>query len=647
MASLPSAASLQSRKTAVKALSPRPALLLLGLILSSLTLSVRSVPADVKPADPIRFKSPLGLVVDQKGERAYVALHTADAVAVVDLKGGKVVREIPVGKGPYDVALAGKTLYVTCEADDNLAVVDLEGLAVRRRIPTGQAPRGLAVSADGSLIATACHDEGTVRWRDGETGSWHTIPLNAWPDRLAMQRDKPENEQWPAIKRGRKTRTPSASTEGRPLLVLSGPGGLELVHSVRTNLDKAGPAILLSNLNQASSNVRGLTGMAFGGGVFVHQLPKTHLPTTQVAQGWVFTNALTFQLWEEAAKPVTFVFDEPTQNYADPSDIAVSDDRPVYVASAAADTVLVLDSSRVRKLVMPRLGYHMPGDDVPYTEDFAASRRYITARLPTGANPRRLGHSGDGKTLVVSNYLGDSLTVIDAEHSRVVRQIPLGSPPPDAARRGEILFNSGKMTFQGQFTCASCHPNGDQDGLTWDLTRDGIGNFKNTKSLLGVRDTAPYGWQGTSPDLADRVRGTLRTLHRHEPTGTEVEDIVAYLQSLPPPRPLPQKEADKPAIARGQALFQGKGRCTACHHRVAFDDDKTHDVGTRGVGDTQDAFDTPALRGVARTAPYLHDGRANTLEEVFTKYNPEQRHGAAHKLSKVELADLIAYLKSL
>src|SRR5205807_682736 len=99
----------------------------------------------------------------------------------------------------------------------------------------------------------------------------------------------------------------------------------------------------------------------------------------------------------------------------------------------------------------------------------AASRHYIQARVATGANPRRLALSGDERTIVVSNYLGDSLTVIDRATLRVRKQIQLGHVPLSAARRGEVLFNSSKITFLGQFSCASCHPNGDQDGLNWDL----------------------------------------------------------------------------------------------------------------------------------------------------------------------------------
>jgi cytochrome c peroxidase len=58
-------------------------------------------------------------------------------------------------------------------------------------------------------------------------------------------------------------------------------------------------------------------------------------------------------------------------------------------------------------------------------------------------------------------------------------------------------------------------------------------------------------------------------------------------------------------------------------------------------------FDTPSLRGVGRTAPYLHDGRADTLEDIFARHNKEQLHGSAHRLYPQELQDLVTFLRSL
>jgi cytochrome c peroxidase len=388
-----------------------------------------------------------------------------------------------------------------------------------------------------------------------------------------------------------------------------------------------------------------------GIGLVVYRYAKTQIPTTQVAQGWVFTHLVT-----EYSPPFSYAaltygirgktLDEPNRSFADASDVAITPDgRHGFIAFAGSDLVLVIDVSRLRSYRSRPVKTGTRGFQAVF--DLTASRHFVVARLRTQANPRRLRMSGDGKTLVVSNYLADSLTVIDVPSLKVRRHIPLGGPKPDPVRRGQILFNSARMTFQGQFTCASCHPDGRSDHLVWDLTRDGIGNFKKTKSLLGVKDTAPYGWHGSSPTLADRVTGTLQTLHRHEPSGTEVADIVAYLQSLPPPRPSPISPKDKPAVDRGRGLFLGKARCATCHRPPTFQDGKLHDIGTRGPTDTQDAFDTPSLRGVSGAFPFLHDGRAPTLEEIFTKHNGAELHGATHKLGRAELEDLLAFLKSL
>jgi YVTN family beta-propeller protein len=591
--------------------------------------------APAQPRSPARgaaarspaYKSPLGLAVDQEGHHAYVALQGSGAVAVVDVRAGKVLREIPVGSSPCDVVLDRGALFVACEAHDALVRVDLDRGAVACRWPTGQAPRSVAVLPEAGRAFVACHDERCLCAIDLATGKTASVALPGWPERLVLHRD----------------------AEYPYLLVLSQSPGEALVSLVDT---RSPPRVVQTSRLEGVTNARGLASKQ-GTSSFVlvtHQKPRTRVPATQLAQGWVFTNAVSsFSPWgvdtEGRRDNRAKLLDDPLRSHADPADVALAPDhRHAYIACAGADAVMAL---RTDRFVSANYGPLAPEGHGQGRDDLALTRQYVVARLPTQANPRRLALSGDCRTLVVANHLADSLTVIDTATLRVLRHIPLGGAAPDAARRGEILFHSGRMTFQGQFSCASCHPGGGSDGLNWDLPRDGVGNFLNTRSLLGVRDTAPYGWHGSSPTLADRVAGTLRTLQRHEPQGSEVDDLVAYLKTLAPPRLLPRRKADEPALARGRALFESKGRCASCHRGEALHDVAAHDVGTRVPGDTHERFDTPSLRGVARTAPYLHHGQAHTLEEVLTRYNPEHRHGAAHLLTREELADLVAYLKSL
>ena len=87
-------------------------------------------------------------------------------------------------------------------------------------------------------------------------------------------------------------------------------------------------------------------------------------------------------------------------------------------------------------------------------------------------------------------------------------------------------------------------------------------------------------------------------------------------------------------------------RCSYCHSGIKGTSQKSFDVGTRKPTDNSGMLDTPQLTNIALTAPYLHDGSAQTLEEIWTIYNPEDKHGRTNDLTKDELNDLIEYLRT-
>ena len=76
-------------------------------------------------------------------------------------------------------------------------------------------------------------------------------------------------------------------------------------------------------------------------------------------------------------------------------------------------------------------------------------------------------------------------------------------------------------------------------------------------------------------------------------------------------------------------------------------DQKLHDVGTGTGNETGTRFDTPSLREIWRTGPYLYDGRAASMREVLTTYNQDDKHGVTSGLTEKELNDLETYIKSL
>lgn len=393
-----------------------------------------------------------------------------------------------------------------------------------------------------------------------------------------------------------------------------------------------------------SSNLRGIAVDPQGKfALAVHLVPKSNLPATQIEQGWVFTNAITYLSLEGPELTVTLPLDLRTQGFANPEGVAIAaDGMRAYVTHAGADLVSVIDLPALVEVANSK----------PNTDDLRLTRRYVRTRIPVGANPRGIAVSSDGKRVAVANRLDDTVSVIDTEKLEVVRTIALGANHGtgpagyELVRKGERLFHSAKLSFSGQFSCASCHPDGHTDGLNWDLPADGFANFQNTKTLLGTAGTAPYGWLGTSATLRERFSGTLRHLFQHEPSAEEAAALEAYLEQLDYPADVPHRvDKESAGVLRGKNLFQGKGGCAGCHSGAALTDRAVHDVGT-GSGERSE-YDTPSLRRVSETAPYLHDGRAGTLEEIFTKHNASKLHGRADGLSDEEIHDLVEYLRSL
>jgi cytochrome c peroxidase len=139
----------------------------------------------------------------------------------------------------------------------------------------------------------------------------------------------------------------------------------------------------------------------------------------------------------------------------------------------------------------------------------------------------------------------------------------------------------------------------------------------------------------------------------------ELDALAAYANSHELTISPHAKNGLSDSAQRGRLLFESEQTgCTTCHSGPfltdsiprAVSDIVRHDVGT-GDDDPSEimgpAYDTPTLHGLYRTAPYLHDGRAATLEEVLTRYNPEDRHGTTSHLTGEQVLDLVAFLKSL
>jgi DNA-binding beta-propeller fold protein YncE/mono/diheme cytochrome c family protein len=240
----------------------------------------------------------------------------------------------------------------------------------------------------------------------------------------------------------------------------------------------------------------------------------------------------------------------------------------------------------------------------------------------------------------------------DAQHAVVLG--PRVEVPGAVALGRELFHRTGdaRISSDGR-ACASCHPDGRDDGLVW-ATPDGP---RQTPTLAGrLAGTAPYGWNGARQTVKQHVTGTLARLGGTGLDDASMDALVAYCMHMDaPPRasdPVTGEDpgsvaAADPLVAEGRDLFESSATgCGSCHMSDGtFTDGNRHDVKSKAKGDPHRRFDTPSLRFVAGTAPYFHDGRYPTLRALLVGSDGKMGHTA--KLSSGQLDALEAYLKTL
>jgi mono/diheme cytochrome c family protein len=193
---------------------------------------------------------------------------------------------------------------------------------------------------------------------------------------------------------------------------------------------------------------------------------------------------------------------------------------------------------------------------------------------------------------------------------------------------------------RGQVACASCHPEGTEDGQVWNFV--GLGPRRTQFLPVGLSQTAPFHWDGTLTTLDELMRDVFSVRMNGGPLDfQQVTALGSWLDRLSPP-PARRPAGDLPA-ARGKALFDSAAvGCAVCHGGPRLTDNLSHDVGTGAL------LQTPSLVGISWRSPFMHDGCAPTLMGRFAgTCGGGDRHGLTSPLTEPQLLDLVAYLESL
>jgi YVTN family beta-propeller protein len=599
-------------------------------------------------------RSPLAVAVSPDGKTLYVADKTARCVAVLDVAAGKKVREVAIAGEPNGLALSadGKTLYVAQRKANSIALVDTARGTVARQVPVGTWPVALALAEKGQRLYCCNRGNHTVSVVDLAAGR----EIN----QIAVVRD-------PAF---------AAVTPDESRVVVAN----FLPRGACTDPELAAEVSILDGaaLRQVA-RVKLPPGSTMAGGVWigpagkwayvVHALGRFTLPITQLEQGWVHVYALSIIDVGAGTRLATVLLDDLTKGAADPwAVVGSADGKTLWISHRGVHEVATLDIGRIHALLegnvsaeLARLKEgtrdniwvrikHDKRQIAQLTNDLTALgiSRTIRRAPAGGRGPTGLALSPGGDRLYVANYYAGTVGVMEAAEAKLLRTVPLGDPTrPDAVRRGEIYFHDATRCFQRWHSCATCHLDGGRvDGLPWDFTRDGIDNGKDVISLVNMHHTPPHNRRATRPTPRECIETGVVGSHFVVPEPADVDDLLAYVQSLTP-EPNPDLPQFAEAARRGKVLFEGKADCAKCHPAPYFTDKKTHDVGTRSPHDPDGGYDTPSLIEAYRTAPYYHDGRAVTIKEALALPDPQQLHGKLKDLTPREIEDLIAYVYSL
>jgi len=619
--------------------------LLASALLAIASLAVSPAHADERRAalEEPSYASPLEVLFSTDGARLYVLCQESGEVRVLDAKGLAVVKNIAVGRVPRGLALShdGRRLFVTNSWDDTLSVIDTPTLTVVATWPVGAEPSSVVEDSKGKRLFVANRISNDVAVLDAKTGAEEKRLLAGHgASYLALSAD-------------------GARIYGTHVYPNPSPHRTEPESEI-TVIDAARSVVVDRMTLHAIAGVFHIALSRDGRlGVAAEYHPKNLVPLAHLEHGGAFEDTLTVfgpDVGTRTKASVEVPLDELERYASQPFGVAISPDKTrIYVTSGGSEMVTVID--------VPRLLRFIHTHAAPIVQDLSASANYVVTRVAVGANPRGLALTPDGRRLFVANRLDDTISVIDTRTDRVATTIRLAGPKTvSALRRGEQTFYTARYSFQGQIGCSSCHIDSTFDGLTWNLEPDGFGrNTVDNKLIEGIKDTEPYKWTGTNPNIPTECGPrTEKYFWRSEQyDDLTLADLAVYIRSLQP-RPnrwkLPGYELT-PDQERGKAIFERTvdkfkkpiaefNRCSYCHSGPKGTNRKLFDVGTHKPLDNPGLLKAAPLTNIALTAPYLHDGSAKTLEEIWTVYNPDDKHGRTNDLTKDELNDLIEYLRT-
>lgn len=555
-------------------------------------------------------------VLSVEGDRLVLSNKGTKSVLLLD-KTGKLITEWLFDDPPTGFCIFKEKLFVTSSYSRGwITAIDLRTGKIGFKTETGMGACSPIVNKEGTRLYVFNQFKTTVSEIDAKSGK--------------------------LLRQTRVLRGPVAgilSLDGRYLFVNNSlpnqRADVEHVTAEVSVIDLSNFTVIKNiRLENGSNALRGICMTTDGRYVFVsHNLGRFQVPTSQLSQGWMNTNALSIIDVPSLSFVGSLLLDEPDRGAAGIWGVAC-DANQLFVTHSGTHDLSLIDLKTLRDNL----------DKYPEKKNLSYDLRFmynIRKRLPLVGNGPRNFSLADGK-LYIPTYFSDTLNIVDITTENVNTIALNPNRQESLAQTGEKVFNDATYCYQNWQSCNGCHPSDARtDAMNWDLMNDGMGNSKNCKSLLYSHVTPPSMITGirATAELATHAGFKFIQFSDIEPDLLEsVNDYLKSLRPLPSPFLINGKLSEKGV--RGSIQFVKLG-CMNCHSGEYFTDMQKHQIGERV--EFEAGWDTPTLIEVWRTAPYLFDGRAATLKEVFSVY----KHGIDTKISEREIEELVEYINSL
>ena len=607
-------------------------------------------PVGVECAGP---RYPSDFAMDPGSRFLFTANRGSRSISVLDIHSGNRIQELELGPN----VLPAKVLAYLRNGKLEVALSDEAGHCVRifswkkgspaplsqeRAVPTGRNPQGLAYEPSSRQLFVACAEKGEVWVID----PGHEFPIAQIPTiegasnlLLVSKKDSPgggllavtgRQEIGLVDIRKKKALGSTSLSVGRGLNIsglVSGRKNIFVSHQVQPTQVAVDPQMIVWGLILSNRITK------------VPLETLTAKPNTTKNPNYIPGYEKVYGVKFEGGDPRHSVFplDQRQRANGDPGIPAL-----IQRGRSEEDLLLLPIGGTNRLLFISVDEAYLPGTE-------PLSRQDAIPSIPVGSRPVSVLTDSAQQRAYVLCSLDDSIWEVEVHSRKVLRKLSLGPQPARTPEHlGALIFFDSKRSRGGWYSCHSCHPEGGSRGHTFDTQADGDGLSKKSPDLHGVALSGPWSWNGRFKTLADQVEASLHSTMavNNPPPKEDVANLVAFLKSLK--HKVPRASAGKltGSSARGAKLFDQAG-CAHCHKPPLFTIKELKDVGVFDDFDGYRDFNPPSLLRVRNRSRYLHDGRAKTLRSVFSKHNPENKHGNAHSLSRLELEDLVAYLNSL